>query len=217
MVLVKKIEDKYIEKDLDKILEDLNKLLEYAKELGATDAKIITTDKIVIDERVRWKCLVPTCRWYGSSIHCPPYQPITPRIMKRIVNKYKYGIIIRLDAPKIEDFAGPDWVRAHIPIELKHKEIVGKIEAAAFDMGYHLAMGFTAGECSLCLSKNMKCTVLEGNPCRYPLQARPAMEAVGIDVFLTARNVGWDLYTIGSSSDPKFIPRASLIGLILIY
>ncbi|MGQ9759821.1 MAG: DUF2284 domain-containing protein [Candidatus Methanomethylicaceae archaeon] len=202
--------------DPNMVREDLERLARYAIELGANEAKIVTTDKIVVDERARWKCLIPTCRWYGSSIHCPPYQPLTPEVTEKILRKYRYGILIRMQAPTVEDFAGSDWAKRHIPIELKHKEIVGKVEAAAFELGYHFAMGFAAGECSLCLSQALRCAVLEGASCRYPLQARPAMEAVGIDVFSTARNVGWEMYTIGASTEPSSVPCASLIGLVLV-
>jgi len=38
-----------------------------AMELGASDAKIVSASKIVVDERVRLKCAVPRCNLYGES------------------------------------------------------------------------------------------------------------------------------------------------------
>ncbi|MFZ0482145.1 MAG: DUF2284 domain-containing protein [Desulfobacterales bacterium] len=52
-------------------------------------------------------------------------------------------------------------------MELKHKEIVAKLEGRAFYMGFPLAMGFAAGECSLCLP-HTTCSVLNGQDCSHP-------------------------------------------------
>ena len=49
---------KIVEKVPDELLQqDLEKYRRRALEIGATDAKIITTDIILIDERVRAKCI----------------------------------------------------------------------------------------------------------------------------------------------------------------
>ncbi|UCE81580.1 MAG: DUF2284 domain-containing protein, partial [Methanobacteriota archaeon] len=49
-----------------------------------------------------------------------------------------------------------------------------------------------------------------GEHCRYPFEARPSMEALGIDVFKTCGNAGLPLYF----SSKK---RARWTGLILLY
>lgn len=68
--MIRKILDKIPNEDLK---EDLKKYQQRAIELGATEAKIITTDLIVIDERVRTKCIYPKCTSYGTNANCPPY------------------------------------------------------------------------------------------------------------------------------------------------
>ena len=56
---------KIVEKLPDDVLQrDLEKYRQRALELGAADAKIITTDIIALDERVRAKCTWPRCRGY---------------------------------------------------------------------------------------------------------------------------------------------------------
>ena len=56
----------------DELLQsDLEKYRQRAIELGATDAKIITSDMVIVDERVRAKCIYPKCPWYGTNAHCP--------------------------------------------------------------------------------------------------------------------------------------------------
>lgn len=193
---------------------NMNKLLELVKRQGG-EAKIIETKDIVVDERARLKCMYPPCRWYGSSIMCPPHLKLVPSITKRIVKKYKYAILIRLETP-VEDLAGPEWVKKHLPHELKLREIVSLVESEAYNMGYYFALGFAAGECSLCLSQNLECEALKTGKCKYPLKARPAMEAAGIDVFATVKNAGWQIYTIGPSKSMSLVPCSGLYGLVLI-
>lgn len=110
---------------------------------------------------------------------------------------------------------GAVWRVRHIPMEHKHKEILAKLEGKVFHTGFPSAMGFAAGECSLCLPQK-ECVVLTGGSCIHPLQARPAMEACGFDVFEIAETVGWKLVPIGHESKVKAIPCASLIGLVLV-
>jgi predicted metal-binding protein len=64
---------KIVEKVPDDVLQaDLKKYRERALELGATDAKIITTNMILIDERVLGKCINPPCTNYGNNINLKP-------------------------------------------------------------------------------------------------------------------------------------------------
>jgi predicted metal-binding protein len=194
--------------------EKLNRLKNYALEIGADRALIIPADQLIIRHSAWAKCFIPGCKFYGSSITCPPHNPLTPDITRKIVAEYEWGLLFQLDA-RVDDFVGAEWRQRHVPAELRHKEMVASLEGKAFYMGFPLAMGFAAGECSLCLP-GKSCTVLAGDPCRHPLRARPAMEACGFDVFAIARKVGWDLVPIGHSSTRDEVPCASLIGLVLI-
>lgn len=194
--------------------EDLERLREFACAIGASRALVIPTSELVIKDSAWAKCFIPTCKFYGSSIMCPPHNPLKPEATRRIVREFRYGVLLQLDAP-VEDFVGAQWRERHVPTEIKHKEIVAKVEGRAFYMGYTLAMGFAAGECSLCLPRQ-PCSVLQGKDCAHPLMARPAMEACGFDVFAIAQRVGWSLAPIGHGSRKDEVPCASLIGLVLV-
>ncbi len=63
----------------DKLLVDLERYRQEAIRLGMTDAKIITTSQIFVDERVRGKCRIPLCVEYGVSANCPPLFPDSGR------------------------------------------------------------------------------------------------------------------------------------------
>lgn len=210
---------KFVEKVTDEQLrKDLKKYKNKAIELGASDAEIITADMVVMDERVRAKCMFPKCSSYGLSAHCPPYTPELTE-MKKIINKYQYAILIRVDAP-IEDVAGPiaketgTWKKYGI----KRNKIIGKLEAAAFSDAYHFALGFGGGSCKTYFCKDKDCSALKpGQACRAPLKARPSMEAVGMDVFTMAAKVGWDIYPIGENTLPSEAPEARFIGIVFFY
>ena len=60
------------------------------------------------------------------------------------------------------------------------------LEAEAFKMGYRFAAAFAGGDCVLC----DVCAGVNGQPCNHPFEARPSMEAVGIDVVATAAAAG---------------------------
>jgi predicted metal-binding protein len=210
---------KFVEKVTDEQLEkDLEKYKETAADLGASDAQIIIANMVVMDERVRAKCMYPKCSSYGLSAHCPPYTPELDQ-MKKIINKYEYAILIRVDAPT-EDVAGPiakekdTWKKYGI----KRNGIVGKLEAIAFSDAYHFALGFGGGSCKSYFCQDVDCSLLKpGQACRAPLKARPSMEAVGMDVYTMATKAGWDIYPIGENTIPSEVPVARFIGIVFIY
>jgi predicted metal-binding protein len=199
---------------LKKYAKELEVIRDYALQIGADRAKILPVSRLAVRQSARAKCYIPACKFYGSSIMCPPHNPLTPDITRKIVSEYEYGILFQV-AARVEDFVGKEWRTRHVRTELKHKKIVAQLEAKAFYLGFPRAMGFAAGECSLCVPRK-PCAVLKGKECVHPLRARPAMEACGFDVFTIAREAGWKLVPVGHSSTPQNTSCASLIGLVLV-
>ncbi len=202
----------------DDILEqDLEKYRQLAMELGAADAKIITTDKILIDESVRAKCFVPACGSLGKNAHCPPHAPDLDFIRK-LVSSFGYAIFYMLKTPSRES-AGPEFreKRLGTKVAMKNWEISTSIEAKAFYDGYHLAMAFSGGPCEPYLCPAQECNLLAGKGCRKPLLSRPSMEAYGMNAFTMAANVGWEVYPIGRSTSPSEVPHGTRLGLALVY
>jgi len=78
-------------------------------------------------------------------------------------------------------------------------------------------VGFTGGSCRDNLCNSMLCQVLDSGRCRFPLKARPSMEAVGIDVYGLATKVGWRIYPIYNGVDPELVPYASSVGIVFIH
>lgn len=201
----------------DEVLQrDLERYRQRAIELGATDAKVVTSEMVLIDERVSAKCVYPKCDFYGTNANCPPYT-MNPDQTRRLVDNYHYGIFIKLEVPS-KEIVGPQAKKSGARWRRKIHEIVSKIEAEAFYDGYYLATGFASGSCKSVFCPDIECNALTlGQSCRKPLKARCSMEAVGMDVFALAANVGWEVYPIGRSLPPSEVPHGTRMGLVLIY
>ena len=202
----------------EKLREDLEKYRQKALEAGADQAKIVPANQVVVDERVRMKCLVPLCHLYGESPNCPPYTP-EPEEMRKVLSKFSYAIFTRNDVLPVEDFVDDEkWHRAHMKHQGKTHRLVSEVEALAFNDGYYLAMGFAAGGCKTALCGGQICQFLDSGRCRFPLKARPSMEAVGIDAYRLATQVGWDIYPVAHRNvELTSIPCAISLGIIFIY
>lgn len=212
---MRKISDR-IEDDV--LLADLERYRHLAlEELGAADVRIITADRVIIDERVRMKCSYPKCMFYGTNAHCPPHALALDEVRK-VVSRYHYGLFTRLEVSS-EEFAGPAVARngARRGFTRTH-DLVTKLESAAFYDGYHLAVGFACGPCKLVFCPTEDCRALvTGGTCRHPARARGSMECAGMDVFTMAAQAGWDVYPIGGAARPSEVPCAASYGLVLVH
>lgn len=73
----------------------LRQLEEAAREEGADRAKVLPAREIVIDERVRLKCLVPLCPNYGRNLMCPPNLPSVEE-SRRIIRLYQWALLLQV-------------------------------------------------------------------------------------------------------------------------
>ena len=196
---------------------DLEKYRLLAIELGASDAKIIKSNQVIIEHRVLGKCKIPMCVQYGMSMNCPPHAP-TPDEVRKMVKEYRYGVFIRLIIPSVR-IAGAAALEGKITAIDRRKinEIVAEVESQAFYEGHYLAMGFAGGSCRSSLCNGLECSALTTkNGCRHGLKARPSMEGVGMNVFQMARNMGWEIHPIGRRTLPDEIPHGNRLGLVMI-
>jgi predicted metal-binding protein len=169
---------------MDPAAKKFQVLVDAAVRWGAISAKIIRPKDVVTGSWVRWKCQFG-CGGYNSSRMCPPHTP-TPEQTRRMLDEYGHGILF--EAPSNTS-----------------KKIAAKLEREVFLAGHYKALGLGSGPCPLC----RECAFEEG--CRHAEQARPAMEACGIDVFATARKHGFTIDVVRSHKDPQHY-----FGLVLI-
>jgi predicted metal-binding protein len=126
------------------------------------------------------------CDRYGSP-HCPPNSP-SSRKTRGVLKDYMSAFLLEGEPP----------TRA---FQLR----VLQAEREAFTAGFHKALSYWAGPCSLCES-----CVTKG-PCANRANARPSMEGAGIDVFATVRHAGATLRTLKKKED--FVKYFALILL----
>jgi predicted metal-binding protein len=162
----------------------LQGFLDTARRLGALSAKLVRPKDVVTGSWVRWKCRFG-CDGYNSSRMCPPHTP-TPEQTRRVLDEYHHGVLF--EAPRNTA-----------------KKIAAKLEREVFLAGHYKALGLGSGPCRLCA----ECAFDQG--CRHPEQARPSLEACGIDVFATARKQGFTIDVVRNHADPQHY-----FGLVLI-
>lgn len=175
-----------------------------ALELGATDAKVIPANRVVVENRVVLKCKVG-CTNYGKTLVCPPYTP-TADEFRKIVSEYSYALFMKFKSQATADaelakFLSKAEDDPTIPQGFKEKvqkfwaawkddkrkilSTIVDLEKAALSRGYPLASGFVSGACQLC----EKCNV-EAGICVHPTTSRYSEEGVGVNVKKTAKNAG---------------------------
>ncbi len=179
-------------------------LVKLALENGAADAKIIPTDKVVVEDRVVLKCKVG-CNHYGKTLACPPYTPSAEEFRK-IVGEYSYAMFMKFTSnaqaePEVLAKLMVAETDTTVSKEIKEKaakfwqdwkddkrkmlQSVVDLEKAAMNKGYSLAISFVSGHCQLC----EKCNI-ETKICAHPNLARWSEDAVGVNVKKTAVNAG---------------------------
>ena len=182
-------------------------LLELARNLGATEAKITSSDKIVVEDRVVLKCK-SGCHLYGRKFICPPFTP-TADEFRKILKEYEHVLIVKFRAEaEAEEDVGRSLLRNRfdpdICLELKertkqffdawdedkrrfHLKML-ELEKAAFNRGYTLALAFTPGSCALCPKGcNMK------GACAHLSMARYPEHALGVNIKKTLNNIGMSI------------------------
>jgi predicted metal-binding protein len=197
-------------------LEKFDFLRKMALEMGAVDAKVITADKIVVEDRIVLKCKVG-CTNYGKTLACPPYAP-TAEEFRKIVSEYSYALFMKFKSrakadSKLAKHLSKSETDATVPQGMKGKmqefwaawkedklkmlSTVLDLEKAAMSKGYALAVGLVSGFCQLC----EKCS-LDRATCVYPTKARYSEEAVGVNVQATAKNASIK-FTIPFEKNPE--------------
>jgi predicted metal-binding protein len=152
---------------------------------GASAVRLIDASGIVVDDRVRLKCRIPLCDSYNKNLMCPPHVPSLDEFRKALA-RYDGAMLIQIVTP----LAGARNKRPHADVYAPAKrlhEMINRAEKWAFEKNFRFATGLIGGCCRLC---DDCAAVTSGAFCRHPFQARPSMEAMGIDVVETVNRAG---------------------------
>lgn len=177
-------------------------LKDLALELGASAAKVIPANEIIVENRVVLKCKVG-CKHYGKTLMCPPYSPSVDSF-KKTLSEYSYALILKFKSqidvsPEVAKLLSKNENDPTLTEEMREKirafwaswkkdklklvKMVRDLEKAAMNKGYTLALGFTTGSCLVC----EKCNV-EQKICLHPDEARHTAQSVGVNIKQTLEN-----------------------------
>jgi len=175
-------------------MKSLESFCKRAIEMGVEGAKSIDPGSIVTAEWVRMKCQYG-CPGFGTSLCCPPRTP-TPEMTRKVIDSYRKAILLHQRLAK-----GEKRGEGRKPFS---KAIV-RLEIEIFLDGYYKAWSMGSGPCDLCKECNLS------GLCKHGLEARPSMEACGIDVFKTARDNGFPIEVVRTRDEER-----NMFGLILV-
>jgi predicted metal-binding protein len=153
-----------------------------AKDHGFGDFKWINPKEVVTGNWVRMKCEYG-CLNYGRWGCCPPEVPSVADC-RRFFDEYKFGLLlhsaIRFKDPELRH----QWGR-----KMQRKALA--IEREVFLADFPRAFVFPPGPCELC-------TDCSGNKreCKQPRIARPSLEGFAVDVYGTARKMGYQIHVL---------------------
>jgi len=168
-----------------------------ARTHNLSDFKWIEPKTITPRHWVRAKC-VYGCPRYGKKACCPPEAPSVAEC-KAFFAEYRSGLFYHLTKRFTDPNKRFTWAK-------EVNEAVLAWEREVFLLGYHKAFAFTAAPCNLCdPCKNTK------SGCQNPLMARPTLEAFGVDVFATARKIGYPIQVLKGYNE-----ETNRYGLLLV-
>jgi len=207
-------------------VEEIRALAELAADAGAVAVPIAPGD-VVVAEWVRFKCRYG-CRGYAKHLSCPPYAP-APAETRAMLEEYTSALLVRFDGVPGHASFGPDEIpddfhMFYRDLILWVNTTIHRLEKTAFYDGFYKAFafgGYPCAFCEECVAEEQAGSVDESfrRFCREQDRVRPSMEAAGMDVFATARRVGWELKTIPSRNleyGKILRPDVVSVGLVLL-
>jgi predicted metal-binding protein len=149
------------------------------KKKGYTDYKWIDPKKIIVSQWVRMKCKFG-CGEYGRAAACPPTTPSVAEC-EQFFGEYSDAVILHFEGTMNKPEDRHAWSR-------KINAQLVKLEREVFLAGYERAFLLFMDSCCFC-----KACAGERETCKEPRMARPAPEAMAVDVYSTVRQYGFSI------------------------
>lgn len=160
-------------------------------------AEIDDINTIHITQEVRDRCADNYCGFYGKNHMCPPAVGDLEHY-RQVIKGYGKGLVFSKAYPVKSRYDYQGMVEAGIAFREEIQVINKLAKADQLD-----CLFFSAGTCSICES----CAILTDEPCRFPEDAIPSLEAAGIDVVGLSRSLGM---TYNNGAD-----KVTYFGLVL--
>jgi Predicted metal-binding protein len=163
------------------LLEDL--FIKY----GFDDFKWIAGKDIQVAQWVRVKCMYG-CNSFGKSSACPPNVP-TVNECERFFSEFNQAVIFHFKAKVENSEQLTSWCKT---VNSK----LSKLEKAVFLAGFYKTFVLYVDECNIC----SECTS-ERAECKNKKIARPCTEALAVDIYGTARSIGYPIQVLADSRE----------------
>jgi predicted metal-binding protein len=168
-------------------MQNIEELAALFKKNGCPDYKWIEPHNIVLAQWVRMKCLFG-CPKSGRNASCPPNVPSVSEC-RQFFNDYSTGVIFHFEKTLEPEEDRRDWGKGI------NKRLL-KLEREVFLSGYQKAFLLFMHYCNMC----EECAGVR-EACKQPRMARPTPEAMGVDVYTTARRYGYPIEVVRDYTD----------------
>lgn len=162
-------------------MNELELLRQFISDAGAFRTGAVDVDAIPFEPEFRKLCESNACGMYGANWMCPPALGEVDDLI-RDLKRWRWAVVYQT-VDTLEDsydFEGMMAAKDRMSrlTALLRRELAERHVSPALFLG--------AGGCRLC----PRCGKLDNQPCRFPDQAIPSMEAYGINVSALAPMVG---------------------------
>lgn len=147
--------------------------------LGYKDFKWVDPQQIILAQWVRMKCMFG-CGEYGRGGACPPNTP-TVAECERFFSEYTHAVILHFEGQMDNPEDRHAWSAR---INAKLLELERDVFLTGFERAFVLFMD-SCGFCKACSGNR--------ETCEQPHMARPAPEAMAVDVYSTVRRFGFEI------------------------
>jgi predicted metal-binding protein len=153
-----------------------------------SDFRWLDPAAILIAEWVRIKCQFG-CPHYARAAACPPNTPSVDAC-RRLFSEYQHALMFHFTFTEAETRA------RHARSARTHQALIS-LERDVFLAGYPKAFALFTDACQLC----DEC-VPQPSECKQPALARPSATGMAIDVFGTARRLGYPVEVLPDPASP---------------
>ncbi|MCG8643437.1 MAG: DUF2284 domain-containing protein [Desulfobacterales bacterium] len=157
----------------------LKKLHIQGKKYGLESILPLGTEQIVIANWVNLKCRYG-CAQFNSNWSCPPATPTISEV-RELLTEYTTALMLIGNQTCSEFYRDTNKKRTD---QVRYWKGTVSLERFLFLEGFDKAFGLVSGACSLC----KKCAYPEN--CRFPMEKRPTVESLAIDLVGTLKNIG---------------------------
>ena len=154
-------------------MDDMERLVEEVKALGAYNAGIVPVSKIPFERELRKACEANYCGHYGKNWTCPPLVGDIDELIAK-AKLYETALVYQTVGTLEDSFDYEGMVAAL----QKHVAVTDTITQHIKERVSGPILQLSAGGCPVC----ERCAGIDKQPCPFPDRALASLEAYGIYV-----------------------------------